>query len=344
MDDTRHAPPLERLVESVENRAYEAVSGSLGELRTGSAEDRKQALRELRRLADDRPTAFESFLPAVTPFLTDDDRAVRLLTAKALVAVAAADPDAVAPAVSALAERLADEDEFYYVRARSAEALGYVALDHPDAVASPAVLADLRVGLSFDEPEVKQKLAKALECVALGDPGRLRHRVSALAEHLDDEDELVRYHLCTAIAGVGCDSPDALAAVRGALSARLVDENAFVRGRAAEALGLLAGERGDRRDHGESVAVPDSALGAESEEETAFAAERVGFLRASMEGDTAAAASTVEDVGTLAGVRRTTADAVTELTSPDADGVCPHCGIDLPEGAPPMCPSCGAPY
>ncbi|RDZ40244.1 hypothetical protein C5B91_16740 [Haloferax sp. Atlit-10N] len=336
MDDTRHAPPLERLVEAVENRAYEAVSGSLGELRTASTEDRKRALRELRRLADDRPTAFGSLLPAVTPFLTDDDRAARLLTAKALVAVAEAAPDAVAPAVPSLAERLADEDEFYYVRARSAEALGYVALEHSDAVASPEVLADLRVGLSFDEPEVKQKLAKALECVALGDPGRLRHRVSTLADHLDDRDELVRYHLCTAVAVVGCDAPDSLAEARAALSARLADENAFVRGRAAEALGLSA------RGSGEAVRVPDSVLDAESDEAAEFVAERVRFLRAASEGESLE--SPAEGVGSLAGVRSTTDDAVDEMTSPDVDGECPHCGIDLPEGAPPMCPSCGAPY
>ncbi|MCO8267675.1 HEAT repeat domain-containing protein [Haloferax sp. AB510] len=336
MDDTRHAPPLERLVESVEDSTYEAVSGALGELRTASAEDRKQALRALRRLADDRPTAFESFLPDVTPFLTDDDRAVRLLTAKALVTVAAAAPDAVAPAIPSLAERLADEDEFYYVRARSAEALGYVALEHPDAVASPAVLADLRVGLSFDEPEVKQKLAKALECVALGDPSRLRHRVSALAEHLDDGDELVRYHLCTAVVVVGCGAPGSIAEARTALSARLTDENAFVRGRAAEALGLLA------RGSGEAVRVPDSVLDAESDEAAAFVAERVRFLRAASAGGSTE--SPAEGVGSLAGVRDTTDDAVTEITSSDADGECPHCGVDLPEGAPPMCPSCGAPY
>ncbi|RDZ62466.1 hypothetical protein C5B90_14915 [Haloferax sp. Atlit-12N] len=336
MDDTRHAPPLERLVESVDARAYETVSDSLGELLTASPEDRKRALRALRRLADEHPTAFESFLPDVTPFLTDDDRAVRLLTAKALVTVASAAPDAVAPAVPSLAERLADEDEFYYVRARSAEALGYVALEHPDAVASPAVLADLRVGLSFDEPEVKQKLAKALECVALGDPGRLRHRVSTLAEHLDDRDELVRYHLCTAVVVVGCGAPDSLAEARAALSARLADENAFVRGRAAEALGLLA------RESGEAVRVLAPVLDAESDEAAEFVAERVRFLRAASE--EGSAESPVESVGSLAGVRATTDDAVTEITSPDADGECPHCGVDLPEGAPPMCPSCGAPY
>jgi hypothetical protein len=98
------------------------------------------------------------------------------------------------------------------------------------------MLADLRIGLSFDEPEVKEKLSKTLEHVALGDPERLAHHVSTLAEHLDDEDELVRYHLCTALMIVGCESPETLTEVSNALDARLDDENVYVRGRAVEAL------------------------------------------------------------------------------------------------------------
>jgi hypothetical protein len=56
----------------------------------------------------------------------------------------------VKPVVDALAERLADDEEFYYVRARSAEALGYVAVDSPEGVTDPETLADLRIGLEFD--------------------------------------------------------------------------------------------------------------------------------------------------------------------------------------------------
>ena len=84
--------------------------------------------------------------------------------------LAESEPEATLPAADALGERLADDEEFYYVRARCAEALGYVAVDAPAAVTDPETLADLRVGLAFDEPEVKEKLAKALAHVALGDP------------------------------------------------------------------------------------------------------------------------------------------------------------------------------
>ncbi|ESP89743.1 HEAT repeat domain-containing protein [Candidatus Halobonum tyrrellensis] len=163
------------------------------------------------------------------------------MTAKLFVTLAQSEPLVVLPAVDDLAGRLADEDEFYYVRARCPEALGYVAVKAPETVTDPDTLADLRIGLEFDEPEVKEKLAKALAYVALGDASRLRHQVSSLAEHLDDDSELVRYHLCTTLVVVGCEHAAKLTSAPEALRERLGDENPYVQGRAAEALGLLAG-------------------------------------------------------------------------------------------------------
>ncbi|MFC4360507.1 HEAT repeat domain-containing protein [Halobium salinum] len=190
----------------------------------------------MRRLAGVRYGRFEMSLQSrhapsknslnpLSKFLTDEDRAVRLTTAKLFVTLAKSEPRAVLPAVDALAERLADDEEFYYVRARSAEALGYLAVEAPEAVTSPETLADFRIGLRFDEPEVRAKLAKALAYVALGNPRRLRHQVSSLTEHLDDENELVRYHLCTALVVVGCEYPAKLAEAAEPLQERLADEN-----------------------------------------------------------------------------------------------------------------------
>ena len=93
--------------------------------------------------------------------------------------------------------------------------------------ATPEILADFRIGLSFDEPEVKEKLAKALEYVALADPSRLRHQVPSLAEHLDDEDKLVRYHPCTTLVAVGSEHPAKLVEAQVALGERLDDENPY---------------------------------------------------------------------------------------------------------------------
>lgn len=335
MDESGHPPPIEHLTRSIEDNAHEEASTSLAQLEAEDVEERKKALQELRRLTDDRPTALSSHLPSLTPFLTDDERSIRLTTAKLFVTLAETDPDAVVPVVTALADRLADEDEFYYVRARSAEALGYVALDNPDAVVSPELLADLRIGLSFDESEVKEKLAKALEFVALGNPRRLRHQVSNLAEHFGDENELVRYHLCTAVAVVGCEHPEALFDARIELSDRLDDENAFVRGRAAEALGLLV-----RADF-EEEPLSETELEALKSDEESFVADRGRFVRCVL-GNGESAETVPEEIGTAEGIRETTDDVVEEITSPD--GECPHCGLALPENGPPMCPRCGVPY
>jgi len=335
-------------------------------LRAATPEERKEAIRSLRAAveADSAPGADSTVeagsavdlqgMAALEPFLDDDERAVRLTTAKLFVAVAEADPDAVAPAVESLAARLADEDEFYYVRARSAEALGYVALEHPEAVATPELLADLRVGLEFDEPEVAEKLAKTLAFVALGDPGRLRHQTGRLAEHLDDGGVLVRYHLTTALVAVGAVHPGSLADASEALVARLDDSNPYVRGRAAEALGLLAeeddrdtenpGEDGDEDGGADVPAIPVTELADLADSDESFVADRARFAMDQHSLEDAPDQSTGGELpGTIDSVRRSTEAAVDELTSPDADGECPHCGLELPEQGPPMCPRCGAP-
>ena len=235
MEGASDPSPSDRVIELLEENAHGEASTYLEGIPAHSVDDRKTTIQSLQSVAADRPALVGSLCPVLTTFLEDEERSVRLSTAKLFVAVSETDAASVEPVVGALADRLADDEEFYYVRARCAEALGYVALDHPEAVASPEVLADLRIGLSFDEAEVKEKLAKALEYVALGDTGRLAHQVSSLAEHLDDDQELVRYHLCTALVLVGCDAPEKLAAARDVLAARLTDENAYVQGRAASA-------------------------------------------------------------------------------------------------------------
>ncbi|GAA0194863.1 hypothetical protein GCM10009000_005110 [Halobacterium noricense] len=281
----------------------DAVRARLADRREGDARERKDLLRALRSAAEDDAAAVGRVADAVVPYLTDPDRAVRLSTAKVFVAVAERSPERVVRVRDALAERLADEDEFYYVRARAAEALGYAAVADPAAVASPELLADLRIGLAFDEREVREKLAKALEHVALADPDRLRHRVADLAEHLDDDAETVRYHLLAALVVVGCVDPGRLTDARGALVARLDDESPYVRGRAAGALGLLAraddaeetedGAQGIEDDAGggaDAVAgVADDLRAAARVEEadgdaTRFVADRVRFALASAAG------------------------------------------------------------
>ncbi|MFW5949574.1 MAG: HEAT repeat domain-containing protein, partial [Halolamina sp.] len=222
-------------------------------------------------------------------------------------------------------------DYYWRVRARSAEALGYVAMEHPE-VASPKLLADLHVGLSFDEPEVREKLAKALAAIAIGNPDRLSHHVSNLADHLDDENDLVRYHLCTALAVVGCVSPSTLTDASTALTERSADENPYVRGRAAEALGLLA-ETGSPGIAAFADALPEPN-GMEP-----FEADRVRFARDALAGESSAEAT----VGSVEAIRETTADVEESVDAPERTHTCPHCGLSQQEAGPPTCPRCGVP-
>jgi hypothetical protein len=336
MSEPNQPPSPEALLESLEAGDHETAIGRLEAAADAGPEHRKETLEALRGLADEQPAALEPLVGSLTGFLTDEERAVRLKVTKLFVAIAEADPDVAREAVEPLAARLGDDGEFYYVRARSAETLGYVALDHPEAVASPALLADLRVGLSFDEPEVKEKLAKALENLALGDPERLRHLVSRLAEHLADENDLVRYHLATALVAVGCDHPGALAEASEELAARLGESNPYVRGRAAEALGLLADADPD------AAPVAAAELPGEDDLEDDFAIERAAFAQRALAGQTASGEQT-DGIGAVDEIRETTDEIATVITTPDGSE-CPHCGLALPADGPPMCPQCGAPY
>jgi len=331
MSDPEQPPTPDRLTTLLEEATHEEVVACLDRLGGADTETRKRALRAVRNSIEDSPTALEELATPLAAFLTDEDRAVRLTTAKLFVALAQSEPAAVLPIVDALA----DDEEFYYVRARCAEALGYVAVDSPEEVTDPETLADLRIGLAFDEPEVKEKLAKALAFVALGDPDRLRHQVDSLAEHLDDEDELVRYHLCTALVVIGCAYPAKLDDATATLRERLDDDNQHVRGRAAEALGLLAGsDVAIERD----LDIVVSAV--EDDDAPSFLADRARFCRRQLSGEQSGAAP--DGVGTIESVRAGTDDVVAEMTTPDG-GECPHCGLAVAESGPPMCPRCGAP-
>ncbi|OYR59179.1 HEAT repeat domain-containing protein [Halorubrum halodurans] len=337
MTDRDRPPSSDRLLDLLADGARAEATACLDRLAAADSERRKAFLRALREAAGERPGLFEGLAVPLSEFLTDDDRAVRLTTAKLFVALAAAEPAVVLPVADRVAARLADDGEFYYVRARCAETLGYVALESPEEVGDPAVLADLRVGLSFDEPEVREKLAKALKHVAAGDPSRLRHQVASLADHLEDDRELVRYHLCTALVVVGTEHPERLSVAAEAFRTRASeDESPYVRARAAEALGTIV-RSGSPVDPAPDLDAVESTF----DDPPSFLTARVEFLREVLhEGGSG---KRPDDPGSVESIREGTDPIVEEITSPAGDGECPHCGLDLSDGGPPTCPRCGAP-
>lgn len=70
-----------------------------------------------------------------------------------------------------------------------------------------------------------------------------------------------------------------------------------------------------------------------------FVTERLRFARDALAGE----ASPPEGVGTIGGVRETTAEIGDGIDPPADPHSCPHCGLSLPETGPPACPGCGAP-
>lgn len=337
MSEPDQPPTPDRLIDFLENGDNEEAMACLDRLEGADEGTRKRVLRAVRNVADERPAAVDGFASSLGTFLTDESRAVRLTTAKLFGTLAQSDPAIVLSEVDSLAERLADDEEFYYVRARCAEALGYMAVEAPEKVTDPETLADLRVGLSFDESEVKEKLAKALAYVALGDPSRLRYHVSSLAEHLDTERDLVRYHLCTALVVVGCEYPERLSEAADELRDRVDDENPYVRGRAVEGLALIV-----RSDASIEPVPALDEVGSVVEDPPVFLTDRVEFLRKEL-ADDETSVETPAGLGTAESIRDETDDIVKAITSPDGSE-CPHCGLELSKDGPPMCPRCGAPH
>jgi hypothetical protein len=225
---------------------------------------RHELATALRDRAEADPAAIADALAGLAPLLEDNRDSTRLLAAKTHVAVAEHDPAAVPtdPLEAAL------DDEFYYVRARAVQALGRVA--RARGAVDPSLLARLLNGLAFERAESRERYAGALADCALADPAALRTLVPDIADALDDDSAVVRYHLTTTLAGVAQLEPERVAGVAEALQARLTDDDPYVVGRAAEALGHAGVAVGE-----ETVADGEDDADGDATEALAFRDDRV---------------------------------------------------------------------
>jgi len=255
---------------------------------------RHDIARALRDRAESDPGAVADALAGLAPLLDDDRDSTRLLAAKTYVAVAEHEPDAVStePLEDAL------DDEFYYVRARAVQALGRVTRARGEA--DPPLLARLLNGLAFERAESRERYAGALADCALADAAALRTLVPDIADALDDDSAVVRYHLTTALAAVARLEPDRVAGVAEALEARLADDEPYVVGRAAEALGRAGvAVEGDAVADGEAEADADDEALVFREERVAAGDAAAADLPPVAEGhdDAAEAVAAPDEVG-----------------------------------------------
>ncbi|WP_247010629.1 HEAT repeat domain-containing protein [Halorientalis litorea] len=112
MDDSARQSSPDRLSTLIETGQFDAASTALDRVRTADPETPKKAIRRVTECGEEGRTV-TPLLSSLVGFLGDEQRAVRLTTAKALVTVAEAEPETATDAVSTLADRLADDDESY---------------------------------------------------------------------------------------------------------------------------------------------------------------------------------------------------------------------------------------
>jgi len=111
MNEPDQPPTPDRLTALLEEGDHQETVACLDRLGAADAETRKRTLRAVRDVAEEPPRAFDGLDGPLSAFLTDEDRAVRLTTAKLFVTLAQSEPVAVLPAVDALADRLADDED-----------------------------------------------------------------------------------------------------------------------------------------------------------------------------------------------------------------------------------------
>ena len=141
-------------------------------------------------------------------------------------------------------------------------------------------------GIPAHSVDDRKTTIQSLQSVAADRPALVGSLCPVLTTFLENEERSVRPSTAKLFVAVGEADAASVEPVVDALADRLADENAYVQGRAAEALGLLA------RAATTDPSFPESELVAVEDEAEAFAAERAQFaLEAIHEGDASADSS-----------------------------------------------------
>ena len=157
--------------ESLVSLLTSADSAHLLALIESGGDNRWWGLRGLAAVGDERA------IPAVVPFLADDDPALRSVAALALAELHRRYPEMTVPFLPALAERLADDDGL--VRQTAADSLAQCGDAAVDALAD---------ALNSSHEGVRVRAATALHRI-----GTMKTAVP-LYHHLEDANPLVRHY------------------------------------------------------------------------------------------------------------------------------------------------------
>lgn len=172
------------------------------------ADEGRKRLRDARQAAGHAiyevaaadPDAVRPAVGTLCELLADPDPQIRAVVLDALVALAKADPEPVAEHVDRVAERL--DDDATMVRASASQALTGVSPAAPDAVASAALDATDALGdlLDHESPAVRASAASLLALAAERNPDAVAGVSDRLAELREDDIGFVREAAVDALA------------------------------------------------------------------------------------------------------------------------------------------------
>jgi len=92
MSEPEQPPTPDRLTSLLKEGNHEETVACLDRLGAADAETRKRSLRAVRDIAEEPTYSFDGLVGPLSTFLTDEDRAVRLTTAKLFVTLAQSEP------------------------------------------------------------------------------------------------------------------------------------------------------------------------------------------------------------------------------------------------------------
>lgn len=149
---------------------------------------RRDAIEALREIAEAKPKSTTDAIPRLIALLGTTDQQAEVHILEAAAAVASVDPEAVAPSIMPIINRIELRSSTHVLQAAT-KVLAEVATEYPEVTID--AVPRLAVALDHPDPRVKRNVLAALSKIAETYPEEIRPLVDELERALEEDDERV---------------------------------------------------------------------------------------------------------------------------------------------------------